>query len=370
MTSTDDANSIRRDLWIQRLTEPLPGNYGLDMYRDEERMRASVGAWMYEKWEEFAYTISYHSLFNDKETLDSAVREMFFLMCDQLYCWPLPYQGRQLGMVIRQWAEDEPSSTLANQLSESDSWKKEIAGFHEQFILFRATRPNYSEHQWVQGLGYHLKGPEMSADEGATRYISARLRLRGLPNTPCTVRHFRAVVAGLREPLPTRGVLVTTLVYVNTKPRPGEEPLGAAPFVRFIEPPHETIITGATEWMPGSLLKGANQVVRKHEEWLHAHRDYPITEIATIRRSQETAFSAKEMKGKEWFDYYAEAISDGSIKWIQRNTPSLGRQTAISKRLSDVKRNIDKRHQRAGRPIPPSNEWRERARRYIHIQLP
>ena len=55
-------------------------------------------------------------------SVESAARERVILPMPDV--WPVQIGHRRLGLVIRQWAEEEPSATLANLLEASADWRR------------------------------------------------------------------------------------------------------------------------------------------------------------------------------------------------------------------------------------------------------
>jgi len=83
--------------------------------------------------------------------------------------------------------------------------------------------------------------------------LAARLRDFGLPETPGTIRHLRAVAAKeTRPPLPTRGWLVTTIA-------------------RTI-PPHSSAASGDPDIMnPNFMAKTVSPIMTEHGKFLKRH---------------------------------------------------------------------------------------------------
>ena len=109
--------------------------------------------------------------------------------------WPVPFNGRRLGLVIREWAEEAPSPTLASLLAGSKDWKAEVPSLRATFNVWRERNPGADLNGWVDGTAWWQRSGE-DIDLGAGRHLARRLRRRGLPDTPSTVRHLRAVAAG------------------------------------------------------------------------------------------------------------------------------------------------------------------------------
>jgi len=113
--------------------------------------------------------------------------------------WPVPLNGRRLGLVIREWAEEAPKRTLANLLAGSKDWDKEVESLRAHFEVWRERNPGAALDGWVDGTAW-WKGNGDTLDPGASRYLARWLRRRGLPDTPATVCHLRAVAAGVTSP--------------------------------------------------------------------------------------------------------------------------------------------------------------------------
>jgi len=187
--------------------------------------------------------------------------------------WPVHYRGRLLGMVIRQWVEeDAPSMTVARQLATAKEWQ-DFLGYARKTGQYRLP-PQLRDATRLD-----------MRDFAELEYsVSLRLERAGLPSNPAAARHFLATVEGRSEPLPARGILVTTLGYV-TSPHDNRT---TPPSTGFFSPPHETIISGIAEWMPGPLLARVNKIVRAHHRLLDEHASAPY-----VPTTKETSYRAR-----------------------------------------------------------------------------
>ena len=216
------------------------------------------------------------------------------------------------------------------------------------------------------------------------RVLALRLRRLGLPETPATMRHFRAVVAGRSEPLPARGVLVTTKVVTQGREaeRDGVEGLELFDL--------STIPTlGNLEHVPGPLLDQATAVIAKHRRWCQEHVERlfgpnPLTDLAAIRAAQPTAFVAQgdQQRSPHPVDYYVEALNGlGTLLTTLAVAASTGenREGAITRYLEETYHRVHAGHRRAYEtarkrgPVPdavipppqPPVGWRDDIRAYV-----
>ncbi len=268
----------------------------------------------------------------------------------QRLSWPPTYKQRLLGMVIRQWVETEPDATsdvtLARQLDRSDDWHRFI--------------------RYLQQSGY---AQVAQTDDGASVLHTLALHLRnaGLPYNPATVQHLRAVLRGEQLPLPTRGVLVTTLGYVSA---PYETRTGSSPDDHFFCPPHETIIEGITEWMPDSLFKRVNALVRQHEAFLDHDNPYLLTTRSMVRTLQPGAFQAKERATIADLDCDYESVAIRCAHEIKREeVANLGLDQAVTHYLGVIYHRVYERRKKAELSTAAPPGWRVRARALIKTEL-
>ena len=248
--------------------------------------------------------------------------------------WPLPVGLRSLGFVVRQWAQEEPSATLASQLARLRAWRRE-----------------------ARLVEYMLDRGALGDNAASDRFVADRLTRRGLPATPATVRHLRAVIAGDREPLPARGLLVVTRVHVRLLRRPGwPAPVGRA------EPPHDVSVTGPLDFTTGPLVDRARGVALAHRDWLGRWGRHRIADVREVRRSQRGAFAPTLPPGGGRFDYRAEALRGlDNLTLLARRHP-YGPEGAITDYLDAVYRRVRKRRADAGLPPAPPREWRRELR--------
>jgi len=201
--------------------------------------------------------------------------------------WPVRYNGRRLAMVIRQWVEEEQSAYVAEELRHSDEWNS--------FVRYAR------EHEY-----YYLPSDQDGPPPSFLHSAAIHLERAGLPSNPSTARYFLAVVNGKSEPLPARGVLVTTLCYMTP---PYSATLGMPGLIQFVHP-SETTITGITQWMPGTLLARVNAVVRMHREFMEANEAGPYVPTHVETSYQARQLEQKRMCSEPSFDYVEAAIRE------------------------------------------------------------
>ena len=182
--------------------------------------------------------------------------------------WPVQIGHRRLGLVIRQWAEEEPSATLANLLEASPDWRQTLKSMAFYFDRWRKLHPDAEVDDWIWGSACHTR-------------FTIELRRNQLPATPATVQYLRAVLAGASGPLPARGVLVTTKVYIQFHPKLGLLPEGSP----------ESSLSEATEYLTGPLLGQAQRLILGHRDWFRQFRRNALTERRAVRRAQPGSFA-------------------------------------------------------------------------------
>jgi hypothetical protein len=160
-------------------------------------------------------------------TVHAAIRDGVLPECKW---WPAratsddPAGPRTVLFVLRQWAEED-SPALARVLARQYGWARLLLGIRA--------------------------GSDRRLDDDAG--LATRLRHFGLPETPGTIRHLRAVAAGdPQRPLPTRGMLVMT----NARSTP----------------PHDVSITGQLEAMTkGFMAKAVAPTMIEHRAYVDRH---------------------------------------------------------------------------------------------------
>ncbi len=209
--------------------------------------------------------------------------------------WPVRYNGRRLAMVIRQWVEEEPSAYVAEELRSSDEWNGLVIGARK-IGYFRDMASPLDTSAMIHSAGIHLERA-------------------GLPSNPATARHFIASVNEQAEPLPARGVLVTTLCYMT---RPFSAELGQPARIRFMHP-SETIISGVTQWMPGPLLARVNAVIRRHETFMEENEAAPYAPTSTdasyrARRHRQDEERVPSLSPLDYIESAVHSICTSSLR--------------------------------------------------------
>ncbi len=286
--------------------------------------------------------------------------------------WPVRYVGdpldgrgcpvpgappRQLGLILREWAEEDPSRTFAAELAslaspgswEGMGWRWAVSSAGAEFRRWTRHHPGAGAEAWVF---------DAALDGEHSRVFGVQLARAGILPTPTVLRHLRALGAGLsesRETLPARGLLVTTLVFVRTGPI-------AEYGVRYDRHP-QVHLGGPSELMTGPIWDRAGKVARRHRDWLRKQYDcHPLADRILRYRSQAGAFSSSLQRGSKDLDYVAEALGNAThlapARWRDRRE----RDLAVTRHLDSAYRRVLKRRQRAGiDPTPPPN-WRQQVR--------
>ena len=304
------------------------------------------------------------------------------------YEWPLPQpDGRYLVLVVRQWVHEKPSETLANLLARDQGWLEAVDRYrdvHERWRAHPAGRGDDDDDIWITKPDRVWRA--LGADQGdpPDRVLALRLRQRGLPDSPATLRHFRAVVAGRTEPLPARGVLVTTKVVMRGREveRGGIEGLE-------LDMPAAIPTLGNLEHVPGPLLDEAVRVMSQHKRWCREHvatsfDANALTDVGAIRAAQLTAFPARGDQLPHAVDYYAEGVKAlPDLLLTLATAPSAGtnRAGSITAYLGKVYRRVRNKHRRSYEkafartampgavppPPEPPEDWRDKIRALVAL---
>ena len=124
------------------------------------------------------------------------------------------------------------------------------------------------------------------------------LRADGLPDTPLTIRHLRAVAAGHHGTAPAKGLLVTTLVLVHA----------VVDNEVYLDPSPEVMFEGSLELLPADVFDAAQKTARDHRDWVRTYAQNPLTNMSNVRKSQPNAFRRQSDRDKE-LDYLAESLT-------------------------------------------------------------
>jgi hypothetical protein len=301
----------------------------------------------------------YKELAQEEES-EQPRREALQLVADFSAEWPLIHGGRLLGLVLRQWAQEKPSPTLANQLSASREWQAEVDYVREYHYkpynlhTLHAGGPPWMEYVQTFPLTYY-------------RSLRRNLSRAALPSTPATVQHLLASASG--DPagrLPTRGVLVTTLVYVTTQ-------TGSI----SLQPNPDVTTQAPIEWLTEPLLRDAAQVMQQHRLWVRKHAPFAITSQSNVRKSAANSYQGHQREvGRDYYDHYSEALllvkaeHDRVGSQFSRDRKTQGTEVAISNLIARTTRIIIKRRNRAELdPQTPPPDWTTRARADIRAFL-
>jgi hypothetical protein len=269
-----------------RLTEPLSGDDTLPDHICPETMRGTV---------------------------HTAIRDGVLPECKW---WPAraasdePLGPLTVLFVLRQWAEDGPSEALARLLAREYGWG-----------------------QLVLGVQAGSDG-RLHDDAG----LAARLRHFGLPETPSTIRHLRAVAAGSpQSTLPTRGVLVTTLVRTH--------------------PPHTFTVSGELDTTTAALFGGpVAGVTIRHSAF--AAEQVGKARYSSLRRVNIDAGRPARMET----EYAAAAWEERDMLAVRRGTHPDGDAAALTEYLNGVAKRVWSRRRRAGLPTKAPEGWRGQVR--------
>ncbi len=270
--------------------------------------------------------------------------------------WPLPMERGYLGLVVQQWVQEEPNAFLAAELAASERWQEAIAT--TRLRIFAAALDVAIDELPEDLAGRAVIVPRPTRQLRAQ--AAATLRFAGLPDTPRTVDHLLAAVAGRDQPLPARGLLVATFVLVHLHDDDGQ---------LEVDPEPDVAILGTIDAAGGQLLDAAREVVRQHHAWIGEH---VAGEIATVRPEttpRQIARFRDPDPDNPRYDYLLEAIRDvNAVAEHVRERPSQRREI-VRDHLNDVYYRVHRRRKTAGLPLEPPQGWRVRARRRINDLL-
>ncbi len=335
-----------------RLMYPLPSGDALPTHVCESTMRGSISNWHTEFWETaqiIAATLVSERIQNS--ALLSAYSNVHKAVADfsaqATGIWPVWHCDRLLGLVIRQWAEEPGSETFARQLDTYGPWNRALSGVASQMV----------------------------ANPGAaTDILRTLLRSDGLPWTPSVIGYaLGRLGVHPSPPLPARGVLVVTYVYLPPRGlidqivSSGLDPqlqqyLEQNP-IPDIDPNSTYEIQGDTEWTTEPLLaKYVLPTVLAHRDWVRAIARHDLTNVGAVRSAQRTAFRGHEHEPE--LDYLAEALA--SVDNLQANVRAgATREQAISRHIRSVSKRVANRRRAANMSTTPPPGWSAKAREQL-----
>jgi hypothetical protein len=247
--------------------------------------------------------------------------------------WPRPMHGRLLGLVVHEWAEEEPSELFANQLAEDPGWKFAFA-----FAL------------------------ELPPEERWSAFFQL-LQSSGLPITPSVVQHAMDVAAGRRQHLPPQDLLnrlMEAMPAVADRVRPLVAEL--YPYGLDRSPTFEYF--GVTEWVTGPILDRAREVQLKHRDWARRIALHPGNTLSAIRRLTPTAFRP-HLDSDTRYDFLEEIRRTSNHLAEMVSTGRWNRNELISKHIRQVGNRVAQRRRDAGLPVNPPKGWTIGARRIL-----
>ena len=141
----------------------------------------------------------------------------------------------------------------------------------------------------------------------------------GLPDTPDVVEHLHARAADTQEPLPARGVLVTTRVYLDWDGTRREWVMDGSP---------DFTITGSSGWTSKEIHARAYAVAKVHSEWLTHWAVNGLT-IDTARRSAQQHSFAREphRRSRGETDYRTAALDPALLESMENWAPNHDRDS-------------------------------------------
>lgn len=269
--------------------------------------------------------------------------------------WPLQVDDGYVGLVVQQWAQEKPSKMLANQLLTLPAWSHVLDKFKTLVGPAVADALDWGDVD-LSRIPLEVHDPPVWAKV----LVSRMLRTVRLPHTPATVDHFFASLAHEREPLPARGLLVTTVVYLQGRHK-GDE-------VEFtVDPVPRLELAGDLEFATMNLFDQARRIAHRHRDWvrdvLRGGQGHPLNKIKAKRRAQPGAFASSGEHGPNFYDFKAEALAKVNELVDKCQEPGFKDQnTIISEYLDIVYRRVHKRRKDAGLPALAETSWRDQVR--------
>ena len=248
--------------------------------------------------------------------------------------WPYRYSdGRWLMLVVKQWAlEDKSRTYLARLLSKDSRWQAVVQALRERGDV----------------------------DRTPALMLARMLSGKGLPATPPTVAHLRAVVCGHPEShLPARGVLVTTLVFADV-PANSHYPPGAW---AFHDGNPDFVVSEGAEFTTPEIDEAVARLRLETREWLRRFRQLEITTVeARNRANASTDRAAAEELSPErraaWLDYEHEALDDENVERLIRRIHGGGQpQKHLNDYLKLIGQRVGKRLADKGYSRTPPSGW-------------
>jgi hypothetical protein len=274
---------------------------------------------------------------------------------------PATGPARYLGLVVREWAEGEPSETFAAELAalarypsrEGHGWRLAESAARSECNRFRRRNPGGDVAAWVVD----------PASDGELRMAwDLHLRQAGVSPTPALLRHLRAIGADgrtRRDALPAKGLMVTTLVFVRTG--------GFDEFALFYDGTPEVHLAGPADLTTDSLWDAAGKVARRHRNWLReVFGAHPLADRKLAYSARKGAFQAGPRRHSEaHFDYLAEALANTDHLSASRCPDPRERSLRITKHLNRAYHRVKRRRERAGMDPSQPRGWRAEARRRL-----
>jgi hypothetical protein len=224
--------------------------------------------------------------------------------------YPYPFHGRALGLVVEQWVEEDPSAMVADMLGGDYRWQEEVERMRAKYA------GAWLELEPMPGTGIVLAGSELRdwhgcGDDDAS--IAYRLRMGGLPENPSVLAHLHAKAQGHEQPLPARGLLVTTRAYMWVHERTRQWLFDGSP---------ESEMRVPAEWTTKALVEAGWATIAAHRDWLSGCTLNPQTTISAKRRGQHGSTSGQAVqRGNPTTNYKESALNEDELGVLRAAAP-------------------------------------------------
>jgi hypothetical protein len=302
---------------------------------------------------------------DDRAVLHQIFDELDHVIGALVSRWPVPWNELPVGMVIRQWAHEPPNAGLAKQLAADPrcQWiTEDLRALHNQWIAQNKGREVEAQQEWHDRDGWSKTEPGIEdRDPSAARVLANHLAAMGLPSTPRVIKHLRAVAAGLNEPLPARGVLVTTKFHVSV------DPDGKV----WLRQNHTSTVEYPLTSAPLTLMDTVEDVLKRHRKFIeHPDRVFAYVDLRTIRRYQPGSFASTFVRERgevdpaaPRFDYLRVALNEATadVKGPRADPRK------VNEHLERIFHRVRKRRADSQLDTTPPHGWRDVARQELRI---
>jgi hypothetical protein len=208
----------------------------------------------------------------------SLARSLQALQRLQELTWPIfDESSKPLGLVLRQWVEEDPNPTLGVRLLADPRWQEQVELMRTELFI---TRQGFA-------INYDILDVLDS--------VALQLERKGLLSTPSAIAFLHANAEGREASPPSRGLVIETRVYVRL----------TADSVAFSEDTPTFSINGPVDLVVGPLAAQASKVVLEHRDWVNERRSQFLVDRTEGRRAQVAAY--RRRRDEDELDYIVVA---------------------------------------------------------------